>query len=99
MGWLSIATDESLFRELVPKEHVRPGRFGEAPKLAFHEQRMRIDARAQALVARCSGTVYSARRSRHACYGRRSVYRARRHSRNKVRWARGIFASSASSWV
>lgn len=43
---LSIATDESLLRELVPKEHVREG-----AALAFHQQRLRIDARAQALVA------------------------------------------------
>jgi len=48
---LSIATDESLLRELVPKELVRQGCGGEPAKLAFHEQRMRIDARAQALVA------------------------------------------------
>lgn len=43
---LSIATDEALLRELAPKEHVRAGAI-----LAFHQQRLRIDARAQALVA------------------------------------------------
>jgi AraC family transcriptional regulator len=43
---LSIATDEALLRELTPKEHVRGGAV-----LAFHQQRLRIDARAQALVA------------------------------------------------
>jgi AraC-like DNA-binding protein len=43
---LSIATDESLLRELAPREHVREG-----GNLTFHEQRLRIDARAQALVA------------------------------------------------
>jgi len=43
---LSIATDETLLRELAPKEYVREG-----AALAFHQQRLRIDARAQALVA------------------------------------------------
>jgi len=43
---LSIDTDESLLRELAPKEHVKEG-----ATLAFHQQRLRIDARAQALVA------------------------------------------------
>ena len=43
---LSIAADELLLRELAPKEHVREGAI-----LTFHQQRLRIDARAQALVA------------------------------------------------
>jgi AraC-like DNA-binding protein len=43
---LSIATDESLLRELAPREHVREG-----ATLVFHQQKLRIDARAQALVA------------------------------------------------
>jgi AraC-like DNA-binding protein len=43
---LSLAIDAALLRELVPKEHVRVG-----AALAFKEQRRRIDARAQALVA------------------------------------------------
>lgn len=43
---LSVAIDEPLLRELVPREHTR-----EAGALAFKEQRRRIDARAQALVA------------------------------------------------
>ena len=48
---LSIAIDETLLRELAPKELVREGRSGEREKLAFEHQRLRIDARAQALVA------------------------------------------------
>jgi AraC-like DNA-binding protein len=43
---LSVAIDEPLLRELVPREHTRDG-----TTLAFKEQRRRIDARAQALVA------------------------------------------------
>jgi len=43
---LSLAIDAALLRELVPKEHLRVG-----AALAFKEQRRRIDARAQALVA------------------------------------------------
>lgn len=43
---LSIDMDEALLRELAPKEHVREGAM-----LAFDQQRLRIDARAQALVA------------------------------------------------
>jgi AraC-like DNA-binding protein len=43
---LSLTIKEPLLRELVPKQHVNAnGRFG------FREQRLRIDARAQALVA------------------------------------------------
>jgi AraC-like DNA-binding protein len=43
---LSIDLDEALLRELAPKEHVRAGAM-----LAFDQQRLRIDARTQALVA------------------------------------------------
>ncbi|HTD11349.1 MAG TPA: AraC family transcriptional regulator [Steroidobacteraceae bacterium] len=43
---LSLAIDEPLLRELVPKEQVRAG-----AAVAFREQRRRIDARTQALVA------------------------------------------------
>lgn len=43
---LSIAVEESLLRELVSPTLLRDG-----PRLAFREQRMRIDPRAQALVA------------------------------------------------
>jgi AraC-like DNA-binding protein len=43
---LSLAIGQSLLRELAPKEHVR-----EADPLAFCRQRLRIDPRAQALVA------------------------------------------------
>lgn len=43
---LSISTDEGLLRELAVKEQVRQG-----SKLAFELPRLRIDARAQALVA------------------------------------------------
>lgn len=48
---LSIGIDAALLRELAPKELVRQGRSGEREKLAFQYQRLRIDARAQALVA------------------------------------------------
>lgn len=43
---LSVAIDEPLLRELTPKEHLRDGTV-----LAFRELRLRIDPRAQALVA------------------------------------------------
>ncbi len=43
---ISFTIDEPLLRELVPKEHIRPG-----STLAFHRQRLRIDPRAQALMA------------------------------------------------
>jgi AraC-like DNA-binding protein len=43
---LSLSIDEPWLSELVPKDHVR-----ERDKLAFRQQRLRIDARAQALVA------------------------------------------------
>src|ERR1700678_544540 len=43
---LSLAIGDSLLRELAPKQQVREG-----CTLAFREQRLRIDARAQALVA------------------------------------------------
>jgi AraC-like DNA-binding protein len=43
---LSLAVDDALLRELVPKVHVRAG-----AAVAFKGQRRRIDARAQALVA------------------------------------------------
>ena len=43
---ISFTVDEPLLMELVPKEHIRPG-----PSLAFHRQRLRIDPRAQALMA------------------------------------------------
>jgi AraC-like DNA-binding protein len=43
---LSISIDEALLRELAPREHVREG-----ARLGFQQQRLRIDARAQALVA------------------------------------------------
>jgi AraC-like DNA-binding protein len=43
---LSLAIDEPLLRELIPKEQVRAG-----AELAFREQRRGIDARTQALVA------------------------------------------------
>jgi AraC-like DNA-binding protein len=43
---LSLAVHESLLRELAPKEQIREGSV-----LAFHRQRLRIDPRAQALVA------------------------------------------------
>lgn len=43
---LSLVLDESLVRELAPRALLRPG-----PRLAFRQQRLRIDARAQALVA------------------------------------------------
>lgn len=43
---LSLAIGEPLLRELVPREHVREG-----ATLSFREQRLRIDPRAQALVA------------------------------------------------
>jgi len=43
---LSLALDAGLLRELVPKEYLRPG--GDP---AFRMQRLRIDARAQALVS------------------------------------------------
>lgn len=43
---LSLAICESLLRELAPNAFLRAG-----PKLAFRPQRLRIDARAQALVA------------------------------------------------
>jgi AraC-like DNA-binding protein len=43
---LSILIGEPLLRELAPKELVRQG-----AAVAFHEQRLRIDSRAQALVA------------------------------------------------
>ena len=43
---LSLALSERLVRELAPRALLRPG-----PRLAFRQQRLRIDARAQALVA------------------------------------------------
>jgi AraC-like DNA-binding protein len=43
---LSLSISEPLLRELAPKEQVREG-----SALAFHEQRLRIDPRAQVLVA------------------------------------------------
>jgi AraC-like DNA-binding protein len=43
---LSLAIGEPMLRELVPKEQVREG-----SALAFREQRLRLDPRAQALVA------------------------------------------------
>src|ERR1700761_3988911 len=43
---VSLAGSEPLLRELVPKSHVREG-----ATLAFQRQRLRIDARAQALAA------------------------------------------------
>jgi AraC-like DNA-binding protein len=43
---LSLTIAEPLLRELAPKEQIRDG-----GTLAFHRQRLRIDARAQALVA------------------------------------------------
>jgi AraC-like DNA-binding protein len=44
---LVLAIDESLLRELAPKEHLREG----SKLLAFRQQRLRIDARTQALAA------------------------------------------------
>jgi hypothetical protein len=43
---LSLSIGEQLLAELAPKEHLRDG-----PRVAFRLQRLRIDARAQALVA------------------------------------------------
>ena len=43
---LDLQIDEALLRELTPPEYLRPG-----PVFAFRQQRLRIDARAQALVA------------------------------------------------
>ena len=43
---LSLWIDEALLRELAPKEQVRAG-----DALAFHQSRLRVDPRAQALVA------------------------------------------------
>ncbi|MEP6766591.1 MAG: AraC family transcriptional regulator [Gemmatimonadaceae bacterium] len=43
---LSLSIEESLLRELVPKRHVKDGE-----RVAFRWQRLRIDPRAQALVA------------------------------------------------
>jgi hypothetical protein len=43
---LSLTIDESLLRELVPNAQVHDG-----PGIAFREQRLRIDPRAQVLVA------------------------------------------------
>jgi AraC family transcriptional regulator len=43
---LSLTIDQALVRELAPRALLRPG-----PRLAFRSQRLRIDARAQALVA------------------------------------------------
>lgn len=43
---LSLSIAEPMLRELAPKEHVHAG-----PALIFRDQRLRIDARAQALVA------------------------------------------------
>jgi AraC family transcriptional regulator len=43
---LDLTLSESLLYELTPRAYLRPG-----PMLAFREQRLRIDARAQALVA------------------------------------------------
>jgi AraC-like DNA-binding protein len=43
---LSVTIKEPLLRELVPTEHLRPG-----GSLGFREHRLRIDAKAQALVA------------------------------------------------
>jgi AraC-like DNA-binding protein len=43
---LDVVVDASLLRELAAKEHLRDG-----PVLAFRQQRLRIDARTQALVA------------------------------------------------
>jgi AraC-like DNA-binding protein len=43
---LSLVISEPWLRELIPKDHVREGSV-----LAFHRQRLRIDARAQVLVA------------------------------------------------
>jgi len=43
---LSFAIDEALLQELVPRDQLRPG-----PSVAFRRQRLRIDPRAQALVA------------------------------------------------
>ena len=44
---ISVTLSEALLQELVPKAHVREG----GGTLAFQRQRLRIDARAQALVA------------------------------------------------
>ena len=43
---LSLTLSEALVRELAPRALLRPG-----PPLAFRQQRLRVDARAQALVA------------------------------------------------